>query len=85
MVECVYDLIIKPEGSIDSSLIYCRFQEYTVGNLLADAFKSVGNVDAAIANGGGIRNNIYYGNLTGCQIMDIIPFFNNIIVKQLPG
>ena len=52
MVEYEYDLIIKPEGSIDSSLIYCRFQEYTVGNLLADIFKSVGNVDAAIANGG---------------------------------
>ena len=81
----MYDLIIKPEDTTDTYLIYCRFQECTVGNLLADAVKAIGNADAAFINGGGIRNNIFHGNLTRAQIMDIAPFFNNIIVKRLPG
>jgi 2',3'-cyclic-nucleotide 2'-phosphodiesterase (5'-nucleotidase family) len=81
----IYDLIIKPENTTDTSFIYCRSQECTIGNLLADAVKSLGNSDAAIANGGGIRNNIYHGNLTRIQIMEIVPYFNNLIVKRLPG
>ena len=32
-----YDLEIRPEGSTDSHSVYCRSQECTVGNLLADA------------------------------------------------
>ena len=81
----IYDLIIKPENTTYSPLIYCRYQECTIGNLLADAVKSIGNSDAAFSNGGAIRNNIYHGNLTRVQIMEIVPFFNNLVVKRLPG
>ena len=80
-----YDLIIRPEGTIDSHFIYCRYQECTVGNLLADAFKNAGNSDAAIVNGGAIKSNINKGNLTRSQLMEVAPYFNNIIVKRLPG
>ena len=82
-----YDLIIRSEGTTDSDtpLFYCSYQECTVGNLLADAFKSAGNSDAAFVNGGGVRNNLYKGNLTRSQIMSISPFFNNLVVKILPG
>ena len=80
-----YDLVIRPEGTTDSHYVYCRYQECTVGNLLADAFKSAGNSDAAIVNGGGVRSSINKGNLTRSQIMAVAPFFNNLIVKILPG
>jgi 2',3'-cyclic-nucleotide 2'-phosphodiesterase (5'-nucleotidase family) len=80
-----YDLAIRPEGTIDSHFIYCRYQECTVGNLLADAFKSAGNSDGAIVNGGGVRSSINKGKLTRSQIMAVAPFFNNLIVKMLPG
>jgi 2',3'-cyclic-nucleotide 2'-phosphodiesterase (5'-nucleotidase family) len=53
-----YDLVIRPEGTTDSHFIYCRYQECTVGNLLADAFKTAGNSDAAIINGGAVRSSI---------------------------
>jgi 2',3'-cyclic-nucleotide 2'-phosphodiesterase (5'-nucleotidase family) len=80
-----YDLAIRPEGTTDSHFIYCRYQECTVGNLLADAFKSAGNSDGAIVNGGGVRSSINKGKLTRSQIMAVAPFFNNLIVKMLPG
>ena len=80
-----YDLIIRPEGTTDSNFIYCRYQECTVGNLLADAFKSTGNSNASFVNGGAVRNSLYKGNLTRSQIMSVAPFFNNVIVKVLPG
>jgi len=80
-----YELVIRPEGSTDSHSIYCRYQECTVGNLLADAFKTKGNSDAAIVNGGTIRSNLNKGNLTRSQIMAIAPFYNNVIVKEISG
>ena len=80
-----YDLLIRPEGSSGSSSIYCRFQECTVGNLLADAFKSAGNSDTAFVNGGAVRNSLIKGNLTRSQVMEVAPFFNNLIVKNVPG
>jgi len=80
-----YELVIRPEGSTDSHSIYCRYQECTVGNLLADAFKATGKSDAAIVNGGTVRSNLNKGNLTRSQIMAIAPFFNNVIVKEISG
>ena len=80
-----YDLIIRPEGTTDSHFIYCRYQECTVGNLLADALKTTGNSDVGFVNGGAIRSSLNKGNLTRSQIMSIVPFFNNLIVKKLPG
>ena len=69
-----YDLLIRPEGSSGPSSIYCRFQECTVGNLLADAFKSAGNSDTAFVNGGAVRNSLSKGNLTRSQIMEVAHF-----------
>ena len=80
-----YDLTIRPEGSTDSSFIYCRYKECTVGNLAADAFKYVGNSDIAIVNAGAIKANLKKGNLTRAQIMEAVPYFTNVVVKQISG
>ena len=80
-----YDLIIRPEGTTDSHFIYCRYQECSVGNLLTDAMKWVGNAEISILNGGGIRSSLSKGSITRSQLMAASPFFNNIIVKRLPG
>jgi len=80
-----YDLVIRPEDPTNSAPIYCRYQECTVGNLLADAFKAIGDSDVAIENGGAIRSNLNKGNLTRSQLMAVVPYFNNVIVKKLSG
>ena len=77
-----FDLIIKPE---DDAVSYCRYQECTLGNLITDAVKTLGNGEFTIINGGSIRNNMYKGILTRGKIINTLPWFNNIVVKRVTG
>ena len=80
-----YDLIILPEGKTDSHDVYCRIQECTLGNLIADSVVAAGKGDLAIINGGGVRHNLQKGNITKGNIIEMLPWFNNIVIKELPG
>ena len=80
-----FDIIVKPEDNKDSSAINCRSKECSLGNLISDAVKYAGNGEITILNGGSIRNNLYKGNLTRSQLIDILPWFNNIVVKRVTG
>ena len=77
-----FDFIIKPT---DDSIPYCRYQECTLGNLITDAIKTLGNGELTIINGGSIRNNLYKGNLTRGEIINALPWFNNIVLKRVTG
>ena len=81
---CNYDLIIMPEDG-DTHSIFCRYKECTLGNLITDAIKNLGNGEISILNGGSVRNNMYKGNLTRGQIIEILPWFNNIVQKRISG
>ena len=80
-----YDLIIIPENQTSSRYIYCRVRECTVGNLIADAVVLSSESDFSIVNGGGVRNSIKKGNITQGDIINAFPWFNNVVVKELPG
>ena len=80
-----FDLIIKPENSTESKSIYCRVQECTVGDLVADAINKLANGAFAFVNGGGIRNNMQKGNITRADVIEALPWFNNVVVKKLTG
>lgn len=77
-----FDFIIKPE---EDSIPICRYQECTLGNLITDAVKTLGNGELTIINGGSIRNNMYKGNLTRGGIINALPWFNNIVLKRVTG
>lgn len=77
-----FDFIVM---SSDSSFPYCRYQECTLGNLITDAIKTIGNGEFTIINGGSIRNNMYKGNLTRGGIISVLPWFNNIVMKRVTG
>ena len=79
-----FDLIINPNESSDE-LVYCRFKECTLGNLITDSLKTAGNADLCILNAGAITNNLKKGNITRGDILNILPWFDNIVVKELPG
>ena len=81
---CNYDLIIMPEDG-DTHSIFCRYKECTLGNLITDAIKNLGNGEISILNGGSVRNNMYKGNLTRGQIIEILPWFNNLVQKRISG
>ena len=80
-----FDLIIKPEGSTDSHLIYCRKQECTVGDLVTDAINELAGGDFAFINGGSLRNNMEKGDITRADVIEALPWFNNVVVKKLTG
>ena len=80
-----YEFIIKPEDSSDSHQIYCRYKECTLGNLIADSFKEVVESNISYLNGGAIRNNLLKGDITKKDIIDIMPFFNSLFVKEVTG
>ena len=80
-----FDLIIKPENSTESKSIYCRVQECTVGDLVADAINNLAKGAFAFVNGGGIRNNMQKGNITRADVIEALPWFNNVVVKKLTG
>ena len=80
-----YDFIINSQDANDSHSISCRYNECTLGNLISDAIRYTGNGDLTITNGGAIRNNLKKGNITRGNIIEVLPWFDNIVVKELPG
>ena len=66
-------------------------RETAFGNLLTDLMREVGDVerevDVAIQNAGGIRSNAVYGpgEITGRDVMDVLPFPNEIEVYAVDG
>ena len=80
-----YDFIIRPSDSSDSHTIYCRYQECTLGNLISDAFLEVVSSDISLVNGGAIRANLLKGDISRKNVIDIMPFFNSLFVKEITG
>ena len=77
-----FDIIVRNENS---GVVECRYKECTLGNLVADSLRYEGNAQLTILTGGSVRNNMNKGNLTRGQLIDILPWFNNLVVKELTG
>ena len=77
--------LINQEGSAEAPIIYSRTRECGLGDLISDAIESAGEGDFAIINGGSVRNNLKKGNITKGCIIEALPWFNNIVIKELPG
>ena len=78
------DFIVRPDEG-ESHVVECRYKECTLGNFICDAIREGENGDISIYNGGSVRTNLKKGNITKSQIIDVLPFFNNILVKQVTG
>ena len=77
-----FDLIIS---NGDAHTVICRIKECTIGDIATDAIKEVLNAEISIITGGSFRSNINKGNITRGDIINIMPFFNNIVVKKIKG
>lgn len=62
-----------------------RKQETNIGNLCADAFRTILNVDVAMINGGGIRSDIPEGDITYNHLLAVFPFNNTACTATLTG
>ncbi len=62
-----------------------RNQETNLGNLCADAYRTVLGADIAFVNGGGIRADIPAGDITYGQVIAVHPFGNTACVVEATG
>jgi len=67
-----------------------RTEETNLGDLVTDAFlwqarQKMGHVDAAIANGGGIRRTISAGAITLGDAAGVLPYRNHLVVVTVKG
>lgn len=62
-----------------------RNKETNMGDLCADAYRTVSGAEIAFINGGGIRNDIPAGNITYGQILSVLPFENKLCVVEASG
>ena len=62
-----------------------RRAETNLGDLCADAYRSLSGADIAFVNGGGIRVNIEAGDITLNDILKVHPFGNAMCVIEVTG
>ena len=79
-----FDLIINLDPN-DQHKQISRSEESTLGDLITDAIRVAGEGNMSIMSAGSIRTDLKKGNITYKNILDILPFSNNIIVKEVLG
>ena len=62
-----------------------RFGENILCNLVTDALKFYGEADVTIMNAGSVREDINEGNITYQEVINTMPFSNDVLVKEISG
>ena len=62
-----------------------RNRENNLCDLVADSLRNYYYSDIGFLNSGGVRNNIYKGNITVGDILTILPFSNKVVQLTVPG
>ena len=81
LAESAYNLITH---DADGNRII-RKAETNLGNLIADAFRTVLGADIAYFNGGGIRSDIKAGEITYNDLLNVLPYNNTAVVIEIDG
>ena len=71
--------------STKSNTQLSRVQENTLCNLVTDAMKRYGEADITILNAGSVRKDVKQGNISYQNVIDTMPYSNDVIVKQITG
>ncbi len=62
-----------------------RNRETTIGNFVADAFRSFSGADIAIANGGSIRSDLDAGDVSYSDLISVQPYANGLYMVETTG
>lgn len=79
------EVVGKTEVDLEGAREKVRKGETNLGNLITDAMVSLTGADCALTNGGGIRASITAGDITKGEIIQVLPFGNYIVTKNVPG
>ena len=71
--------------STESHTQLSRLGENALCNLVCDSFRKTGDADVTIMNAGTVRTDIDEGNITYQEVIDTMPFSNDVLVKEITG
>ena len=74
------DLIIKSENTELN-----RVEENGLCNLVADAYRDICGTQTALICGGSVRTNLKAGEITYQDVLDILPYFNEVVTAKVSG
>ncbi len=77
--EVSYDMIVDGDG-IDSWV-----QENGLCDFVTDAYRAVGGTQIAFINASSVRNNLEAGTVTYNDILNLLPYSNDIVTVSLSG
>ena len=80
-----FELNIYEDPNDKSSLKVNRLNESTLCNIVADSYRAAGKSDVTILNAGAVRVDLNAGNITIKEIIDILPFSNDLEVLVVSG
>ena len=80
-----FDLKIKIDNSRSFSKYISGSEENPLCDLVSDAIRYIGDGDICIINSGSIRSDLMKGDITFQNILDILPFYSDIIIKEILG
>lgn len=83
--EVVAESSVNLTGYAEDGTRLVRNQETNIGDLVADAYRVVGDTDIGWANGGGIRADIPAGEITYGDIIEVHPYSNQLCVVETTG
>ena len=79
--EVSYDMIVRDADGFDVS----RVEENGLCDFVADAYRTVGGTRAALVNAGAVRNNLKAGTVTYNDILNILPYSNDVVTASVTG
>lgn len=63
----------------------CRYDRVPLGTLVAEAFRYVTGAQIGIVNGGGVRKSLKVGQMTYGDLLEIMPFGNEVMLVSATG
>jgi 2',3'-cyclic-nucleotide 2'-phosphodiesterase (5'-nucleotidase family) len=80
----VSSLVNRRVGRLEKALDR-EGSQYPLGNLIADAQRSIGKGDIGVTNNGGIRKGLPAGELTYGELFEVQPFGNRLYRVEMTG
>ncbi len=69
----------------DGEMDYCRAEENGLCELAADAYRVITGAQTAIINAGCVRNNLESGEVTYKDVLNTLPYYNEIVKASVSG
>ena len=75
--EVSFDMIVRDQSG--------RHGENGLCDFVADAFRAVGGTQAALLNAGSVRNNLEAGTITYNDVLNFLPYSNDVVTASVTG